>query len=97
MQSIQLLLWFSFLPNTVVQLMAIFTVILLNIVYVSMSNANVIYFISSVETYVQRSRQLVRFWQNTLAPQCRMVLKFIIPEDLSHKKYCVNNWEYRME
>lgn len=61
MQSIQLLLWFSFLPNTVVQLMAIFTVILLNIVYVSMSNANVIYFISSVETYVQRSRQLVRF------------------------------------
>lgn len=61
MQSIQLLLWFSFLPNTVVQLMAIFTMILLNIVYVSMSNANVIYFISSVETYVQRSRQLVRF------------------------------------
>jgi len=61
MQSIQLLLWFSFLPSTVVQLMAIFTVILLNIVYVSMSNTNVIYFISSVETYVQRSRQLVRF------------------------------------
>lgn len=54
-------MWFSFLPNTVVQLMAIFTVILLNIVYVSMPNANVIYFISSVETYVQRSRQLVRF------------------------------------